>query len=75
MRNDGTQVSTWNIVECYAGVCEQRIRHIQGIVILQSRRTKPWYKHALRTLHGGDFLNIAPLEKDSMAACSIYRNT
>jgi hypothetical protein len=40
---------TWDVVECYAGACEQRIKDIHGIIILQGPRTTPLHEHALRT--------------------------
>jgi hypothetical protein len=58
---------TWDVLECYARVCEQKIRYIHGIVISQGPRTTPWQEHALRTLHGHDFLNVSPLQKDRKA--------
>jgi hypothetical protein len=66
--NRDTTLLTWDVVECYAGICRQRITHIHGIVILQGPRTTPWYEHALRTLHTRDFINVSPLQKNSRAA-------
>jgi hypothetical protein len=59
---------TWDTVECVAGVCQQTITHIHGIVILQGARTTPWYQHSLHTLHGNDFIKVSPLQNDSNAA-------
>jgi hypothetical protein len=61
-------VLTRDIVECCAGVCEQRIRHIYGIVLMQGPHTTPSYEHALRSLHSVDFINVIPLQKNSNAA-------
>jgi hypothetical protein len=66
--NHDRTLLTWDTVECYAGVCQQSITHIHGIVILQGPRTTPWYEHALRTLHPRAFINVSPLQKDSKAA-------
>jgi hypothetical protein len=41
VRNNDTTLLTWDVVECYAGVCQPTIAHIHGIVILQGPRTTP----------------------------------
>jgi hypothetical protein len=64
VRNDDTILLTWNVVECYADVYQQKVIHIHGIVILQGPCTTPWYKHALRTLHTNIFINVVPLQND-----------
>jgi len=66
--NHDRTLLTWDVVECYAGICRQTITHIHGIVILQGPRTTPWYEHALRTLHPHNFINVSPLQKNSRAA-------
>jgi hypothetical protein len=60
-RNDNTQMLTWDVIESYAAVCKQRIRHLHGIVGLQGPRTTPCYEHAPRTEDCADFLNVAPV--------------
>jgi hypothetical protein len=59
---------SWYVMECYAGVCQQTIAHIHGIIILQGPRTIPWYERALCTLHPNNFINVASLQWNSRVA-------
>jgi hypothetical protein len=52
--NRDMQMLTWDLVECYTGVYEQRMRDIHGIVIWQGPRTTLWYEHDLRILQLGN---------------------
>jgi hypothetical protein len=68
VRKGDATLLTWDVMEYYAGVCQQIITHIHGIVILQGPGMTPWHEHALHTLHPNNFINVTPLQQDSRAA-------
>jgi hypothetical protein len=60
---------TGDAVEYYAGVCQQCVHQIHGIVILQGPRPAPSYENNFRMVPDRDVMNVSPLQKTSIAAC------